>query len=426
MGQCREQIRSMPSRGQDVRRSMPSREQEVRRPMSIQEQEIRRPESSLENEGKRPEATQEQDIRRPLSSREQEIRRSTSSRKQDIRRPLSIREQELRSSTSGQEQEIRRPISSQETRGSIASLEQEIRRPLSSREHEIRRPTLCRVEEIRTPISSREQEIRRPTFSRVEEIGTPISSQEQEIRRPQQELIVGKEQVLVQGLSNETTESEVWMTLSLQCGGGPRPSLVQVKPTGPGAPLQAWLTFRTPSQADSFLQEHSGPFLAGWIEPPVRLSTKQSAPRVSHTREEPLKVEPPKKATISVKNNVFLMGPTEADLKLVLKSVKSVPAPETSPAAAKLESKSLVEKENDVTPAEPSRRLEPLLVDVEEREGVLVRIRVFRVSHNKIQDFYGRAPDILVEVSCSCYVWLMFLNFLNSWYISLVFSCSFN
>ena len=82
----------------------------------------------------------------------------------------------------------------------------------------------------------------------------------------------------------------------------------------------------------------------------------------------------------------------------------------TPPAAAKLENKLLVDKEKEMTPTEPSRKLEPLLVDVEEREGVLVRIRVFRVSHNKIQDFYGRAPDILVAVSCLCSVLLMFMN----------------
>ena len=229
-----------------------------------------------------------------------------------------------------------------------------------------------------------------------------------------------------------TMAVQVWMTISLACREGPRPCKVEVLPTSTSATSTtttcARLTFRSTEAARRFRRLHAGPFLAGRIEgPPAAASIPEIASRnilggtsrKSRSANEPPKTaskapklmgiarkaaappapappSPPEvapKPAISVKNDVFLKGPTQSDLKLVLETVqKTAKALEIKPDKEKLE-KELTPKPREGC-AVP---WEAVVVEVAEEGGRVARVRVLRVAHNKVQDFFHHDPLVLVR-----------------------------
>ena len=257
---------------------------------------------------------------------------------------------------------------------------------------------------------------------------------------------VGRTELLVTGLPPTVTEAEIWMTASMGPRDGPRPSRVEVMSSGRDA--SALLGFKSTQYAEKFRTLHLAGFLGGRIQvkegaqqlereiQPTRgvsksgsnqIRAKSRSPRhkppkkpvislsnnlfpherlpvlekLDHdltvaaiqakTEQGPssrhgIQSQPPRdpKSTISVKTNIFLKGPSESDLKAVLETVKN----DMKQPKSLLMRKQSVEKDVKIP-------WEPIIVDIVETEGVITKIRVFRVTHNKVQDFFGQNPDIL-------------------------------
>ena len=90
------------------------------------------------------------------------------------------------------------------------------------------------------------------------------------------------------------------------------------------------------------------------------------------------------KSTISVKSTIFLKGPSEDYINSVQEAVKGDRKP------------SLCMRKQSVEQM-PETPWEPIIVDLVQTNGVISKVRVFRVTHNKVQDFFGQAPGILCK-----------------------------